>query len=91
MEVIFNSIQKSFVLISSWILSNTAFYAVHLFIYLFWSDFLKALLEATVKALPQKVLGSAAYQVANMDVLNVSLGLMFAADHFIRTCILEQS
>ncbi|XP_060785950.1 telomere-associated protein RIF1 isoform X2 [Neoarius graeffei] len=29
-----------------------------------------ALLEATVKALPQKVLGSAAYQVANMDVLN---------------------
>ncbi|KAK3569280.1 hypothetical protein QTP86_026571, partial [Hemibagrus guttatus] len=29
-----------------------------------------ALLEATVKAIPQKVLGSAAYQVANMDVLN---------------------
>lgn len=28
------------------------------------------LLEATVKAIPQKVLGSAAYQVANMDVLN---------------------
>uniref|UniRef100_A0A3B4CIH5 Telomere-associated protein Rif1 N-terminal domain-containing protein n=1 Tax=Pygocentrus nattereri TaxID=42514 RepID=A0A3B4CIH5_PYGNA len=29
-----------------------------------------ALLEATVKGIPQKVLGSAAYQVANMDVLN---------------------
>ncbi|KAF7709532.1 hypothetical protein HF521_016382 [Silurus meridionalis] len=29
-----------------------------------------ALLEATVKAIPQKVLGSAAYQVADMDVLN---------------------
>ncbi|KAM9487286.1 telomere-associated protein RIF1 [Clarias gariepinus] len=29
-----------------------------------------ALFEATVKAIPQKVLGSAAYQVANMDVLN---------------------
>uniref|UniRef100_A0A671K3Q8 Telomere-associated protein RIF1-like n=1 Tax=Sinocyclocheilus anshuiensis TaxID=1608454 RepID=A0A671K3Q8_9TELE len=28
------------------------------------------LLEATVKGIPQKVLGSAAYQVANMDVLN---------------------
>ncbi|XP_026074056.1 telomere-associated protein RIF1 [Carassius auratus] len=28
------------------------------------------LLEATVNGLPQKVLGSAAYQVANMDVLN---------------------
>lgn len=34
---------------------------------------LQVLLEATVKAIPQKVLGSAAYQVANMDVLNVSL------------------
>uniref|UniRef100_UPI00398F8DEE telomere-associated protein RIF1 n=1 Tax=Pristiophorus japonicus TaxID=55135 RepID=UPI00398F8DEE len=29
-----------------------------------------ALLEATVKGLPQKVLGSPAYQVANMDILN---------------------
>ncbi|KAL6484729.1 hypothetical protein MHYP_G00067740 [Metynnis hypsauchen] len=29
-----------------------------------------ALLEATAKGIPQKVLGSAAYQVANMDVLN---------------------
>uniref|UniRef100_A0AAY4C421 Telomere-associated protein Rif1 N-terminal domain-containing protein n=1 Tax=Denticeps clupeoides TaxID=299321 RepID=A0AAY4C421_9TELE len=29
-----------------------------------------ALLEVTVKGIPQKVLGSAAYQVANMDVLN---------------------
>ncbi|MCJ8732578.1 hypothetical protein PDJAM_G00213040 [Pangasius djambal] len=29
-----------------------------------------ALLEATLKTIPQKVLGSAAYQVANMDVLN---------------------
>ncbi|KAL7881793.1 hypothetical protein AOLI_G00086410 [Acnodon oligacanthus] len=29
-----------------------------------------ALLEATVNGIPQKVLGSAAYQVANMDVLN---------------------
>ncbi|XP_062861984.1 telomere-associated protein RIF1 [Trichomycterus rosablanca] len=28
------------------------------------------LLETTVKGIPQKVLGSAAYQVANMDVLN---------------------
>ncbi|KAK7154036.1 hypothetical protein R3I94_007412 [Phoxinus phoxinus] len=28
------------------------------------------LLEATIKGIPQKVLGSAAYQVANMDVLN---------------------
>ncbi len=33
---------------------------------------LQLLLEATVKGIPQKVLGSAAYQVANMDVLNVS-------------------
>lgn len=29
-----------------------------------------ALVEATIKGLPQKVLGSAAYQVANMDILN---------------------
>ncbi|XP_066542448.1 telomere-associated protein RIF1 isoform X2 [Hoplias malabaricus] len=29
-----------------------------------------SLLEATVKGIPQKVLGSAVYQVANMDVLN---------------------
>ncbi|XDV30581.1 hypothetical protein PO909_033469 [Leuciscus waleckii] len=28
------------------------------------------LLEATIKGIPQKVLGSASYQVANMDVLN---------------------
>ncbi|KAG1959922.1 telomere-associated protein RIF1 [Pimephales promelas] len=28
------------------------------------------LLEATIKGIPQKVLGSAAYQVANMDLLN---------------------
>lgn len=33
---------------------------------------LQLLLEAAVKGIPQKVLGSAAYQVANMDVLNVS-------------------
>lgn len=34
---------------------------------------LQGLLEYTVKGIPQKVLGSAAYQVANMDVLNVSV------------------
>ncbi|KAG8510424.1 LOW QUALITY PROTEIN: Telomere-associated protein RIF1, partial [Galemys pyrenaicus] len=31
------------------------------------------LMEITIKGLPEKVLGSAAYQVANMDILNASI------------------
>lgn len=30
-------------------------------------------MEITIKGLPQKVLGSPAYQVANMDILNASI------------------
>lgn len=33
----------------------------------------QVLMEITVKELPQKVLGSPAYQVANMDILNASI------------------
>ncbi len=33
---------------------------------------LQILFEATVKGIPQRVLGSASYQVGKMDVLNVS-------------------
>ncbi|KAK7824407.1 hypothetical protein U0070_025203 [Myodes glareolus] len=36
-------------------------------------DCFKVLMEITVKELPQKVLGSPAYQVANMDILNASI------------------
>lgn len=30
-------------------------------------------MEIAIKGLPQKVLGSPAYQVANMDILNASI------------------
>lgn len=30
-------------------------------------------MEITIKGLPQKVLGSPTYQVANMDILNASI------------------
>lgn len=30
-------------------------------------------MEITIKGLPQKVLGSPAYQVSNMDILNASI------------------
>ncbi|XP_023694701.2 telomere-associated protein RIF1 [Paramormyrops kingsleyae] len=46
-----------------------------------------ALLEATVKRLPHKILGSAAYQVANMDVLNGTPAL-FLFDLFFNSCLL---
>ncbi|XP_040213933.1 telomere-associated protein RIF1 isoform X4 [Rana temporaria] len=41
-----------------------------------------SLLECTVKGLPQKVLGSAAYQVANMDLLNGTPALFLIQLHF---------
>ncbi|XP_044158864.1 telomere-associated protein RIF1 isoform X1 [Bufo gargarizans] len=40
------------------------------------------LLECTVKGLPQKVLASAAYQVANMDLLNGTPALFLIQLHF---------
>ncbi|KAG8432320.1 hypothetical protein GDO86_016820 [Hymenochirus boettgeri] len=40
------------------------------------------LLEYTIKGLPQKVLGSAAYQVANMDLLNGTPALFIIQLHF---------
>ncbi|KAL4635539.1 telomere-associated protein RIF1 isoform X1 [Arapaima gigas] len=40
------------------------------------------LLEATVKGLPQKILGSAAYQVANMDILNGTPALFLILQFF---------
>ncbi|KAM9305669.1 telomere-associated protein RIF1 [Gastrophryne carolinensis] len=40
------------------------------------------LLECTVKGLPQKVLGSAAYQVPNMDLLNGTPALFLIQLHF---------
>ncbi|XP_048862268.1 telomere-associated protein RIF1 [Brienomyrus brachyistius] len=46
-----------------------------------------ALLEATVNRLPCKILGSAAYQVANMDVLNGTPAL-FLFDLFFNSCFL---
>ncbi|KAM8933534.1 telomere-associated protein RIF1 [Pelodytes ibericus] len=51
------------------------------------SDVLQAekslsLLECTTKGLPQKVLGSAAYQVANMDLLNGTPALFLLQLHF---------
>ncbi|KAG8548635.1 hypothetical protein GDO81_024767, partial [Engystomops pustulosus] len=41
-----------------------------------------SLLECTVKGLPQKVLASAAYQVANMDLLNGTPALFLIQLHF---------
>ncbi|KAM5152435.1 telomere-associated protein RIF1 isoform 2-T2 [Mantella aurantiaca] len=41
-----------------------------------------SLLECTVKGLPQKVLGSASYQVANMDLLNGTPALFLIQLHF---------
>ncbi|KAM4697896.1 telomere-associated protein RIF1 [Rhinophrynus dorsalis] len=41
-----------------------------------------SLLEHTIKGLPQKVLGSAAYQVANMDLLNGTPALFLIQLHF---------
>ncbi|XP_053327182.1 telomere-associated protein RIF1 [Spea bombifrons] len=43
---------------------------------------LLSLLECTVKGLPQKILGSAAYQVANMDLLNGTPALFLIQLHF---------
>ncbi|OCT61061.1 replication timing regulatory factor 1 S homeolog isoform X1 [Xenopus laevis] len=48
------------------------------------------LLEYTIKGLPQKVLGSAAYQVANMDLLNGTPALFLIQLHF-HTGLLEKS
>ncbi|KAM4626376.1 telomere-associated protein RIF1 [Discoglossus pictus] len=41
-----------------------------------------SLLECTIKGLPQKVLGSAAYQVAKMDLLNGTPALFLLQLHF---------
>eukprot|EP00079_Xenopus_tropicalis_P039207 XP_017952978.1 PREDICTED: telomere-associated protein RIF1 isoform X1 [Xenopus tropicalis] len=49
-----------------------------------------SLLEHTIKGLPQKVLGSAAYQVANMDLLNGTPALFLIQLHF-HTGLLEKS
>ncbi|XP_029461321.1 telomere-associated protein RIF1 isoform X2 [Rhinatrema bivittatum] len=52
------------------------------------------LLEATIKGLPQKVLGSPAYQVANMDLLNGTPALflvqLFFHDTLLEYCVKEE-
>lgn len=40
----------------------------------------QVLLETTVKGIPQRVLGSASYQVGKMDVLNVTTALCLVYD-----------
>ncbi|CAN2389050.1 Replication timing regulatory factor 1 [Pristimantis euphronides] len=53
-----------------------------------------SLLECTVKGLPQKVLGSAAYQVANMDIFNGTPALFLIQLHFhpelLEHCVKEE-
>ncbi|XP_069052604.1 telomere-associated protein RIF1 isoform X2 [Lepisosteus oculatus] len=52
------------------------------------------LLEATVKGIPQKILGSPAYQVANMDVLNgtpaLFLILLFYHNSLLGSCLTDE-
>lgn len=51
-------------------------------------------LEATVKGLPQKVLGSPAYQVANMDILNGTPALFLITllfhNNLVECCVVEE-
>ncbi|XP_078084059.1 telomere-associated protein RIF1 [Mustelus asterias] len=53
-----------------------------------------ALIEATVKGLPPKVLGSPAYQVANMDILNgtpaLFLILLLFHNSLLEGCVVEE-
>ncbi|XP_059826278.1 telomere-associated protein RIF1 isoform X3 [Hypanus sabinus] len=52
------------------------------------------LIEATVKGLPQKVLGSPAYQVANMDILNgtpaLFLIILLFHNSLVECCVVEE-
>ncbi|XP_072114766.1 telomere-associated protein RIF1 isoform X3 [Mobula birostris] len=52
------------------------------------------LIEATIKGLPQKVLGSPAYQVANMDILNgtpaLFLIILLFHNSLVECCVVEE-
>ncbi|XP_072435903.1 telomere-associated protein RIF1 isoform X5 [Chiloscyllium punctatum] len=53
-----------------------------------------ALIEATVRGLPQKILGSPAYQVANMDLLNgtpaLFLIILLFHNSLLEDCVVEE-